>query len=257
MSSAAPSIERFGAGSEAVLFVHGWGQSAASLAPLAEVVADKSGVSSLVVNLPGFGQTTAPSEAWGIKEYQRWLKEFLANEGITSATVVGHSVGGKIAVSLAAENPGLVNKLVLIGASGLTRDRTRMQRYKISAIGALRSVIKKIDALFRLSIFKNWFVPRFASRDYLQAGEMLQTFIKIVNQDVTSEAMKLSVPTLLIWGGADEESHISVAKKFNSLIKNSQLVVLPQRDHFPFVGAGSHLIAYYINRFLRAEGSND
>ena len=81
---------------------------------------------------------------------------------------------------------------------------------------------------------------------------------KAVNEDVTEDAKKVSVPTFILWGEKDDETPVEMAYRFNELIKDSKLVVLPGKDHFPFLRDGAHPCAHHIKGFLKslkAEGN--
>ena len=252
MTNPSPVIERFGNGKDVVLFLHGWGQSVTSLTSLAEILADRAQgkLTCLVTEFPGFGTTPIPDGVWGLNEYCEWVHSILVSEGIKSAAVVGHSFGGKVAVALSAKHKNLIKKLVLIGASGLRPRISFRKAIRNRFISLLRSLLKRVDSLFGTALFRTWFVPRFASRDYLQSGLMKDIFVKTVNQSVEGEASSVTAQTLLLWGERDEESPLSVGERFRSLMSNARLVVLPHRGHFPFEGAGAHLCALYIHQLL-------
>jgi pimeloyl-ACP methyl ester carboxylesterase len=76
------------------------------------------------------------------------------------------------------------------------------------------------------------------------------TFIRTVTEDQASNAAAIGKPTLLLWGELDTETPVEMARRFHGLIADSSLVVVPGRDHYPFVGNGVHQCAEIINEFL-------
>lgn len=64
---------------------------------------------------------------------------------------------------------------------------------------------------------------------------MRQTFISIVNEDLTKHARFLRCKTLIVWGNKDRDTKLYMARKFNRLIKDSKLVILKDAGHFCFL----------------------
>ena len=102
-----------GAGPPVVL-VHGWLSSSRVWEPLAKKLAQNFTV--YMLDLPGFGGSDKPLSGYGLRPGSRLLHAFCAEFGITDAAVVGHDIGGDMAVKLAADYPDAVRKLVLVAA---------------------------------------------------------------------------------------------------------------------------------------------
>ena len=70
-------------------------------------------------------------------------------------------------------------------------------------------------------------LEKFGSDDYKQLNDIMkQTFVKVVNEDLSDDARKISIPTLLVWGKKDKDTPLYMGKTFNKLIKNSKLIIL-------------------------------
>ena len=67
---------------------------------------------------------------------------------------------------------------------------------------------------------------------------------------LTDIAKQISLPVLLLWGEADTETPVEMGYRYHSFFPNSQLITIPNRDHFMFQGEGSHLCSYYVDKFL-------
>ena len=144
----------------------------------------------------------------------------------------------------------LLDNLILISSAGI-KSKDYVLRAKIFTLKIAAKIFKFLDKLMGNDFFKNRFSKKFASPDYINAGEMKDIFIKIVNEDQENELNRVNVKTLLIWGDKDTETPIDMGKTFNKKIKNSRLVVLNGKDHFPFLEAGANLCAYHIKEFLK------
>jgi pimeloyl-ACP methyl ester carboxylesterase len=236
-----------------LLVLHGWAHSIQVVKPFAELLSDDFEVHLL--DLPGHGKTSAPAEVWAMEDFARCVKGYLDDQGISQVTMIGHSFGGKTSMKLASMYPELIQSLVLINSSGIPPIRPVGKRVKIFLISKLRSLVKLVDKSFNLSLFRSWFVPKFASPDYLNAGPMLKTFVRTVNEDLSEIMPKLNHPTLLLWGEKDTETPLEMGERFNELLPNSKLVVLKGKDHVPFQGAGAHQCAASIKKFLKKQPS--
>ncbi|MDQ4062935.1 MAG: alpha/beta hydrolase [Actinomycetota bacterium] len=100
-----------GAGPPVVL-VHGWLSSGRIWEPLAERLAQRFTVYTL--DLSGFGESDKPISGYGIRYGSRLLYAFCAHFGLTRAAVVGHDIGGAMAMKLAADHQDMVGHIVLV-----------------------------------------------------------------------------------------------------------------------------------------------
>jgi pimeloyl-ACP methyl ester carboxylesterase len=233
-----------------LVLLHGWGQSAAALQPLAELFAPICPV--YLVNFPGFGGVPAPETAWGTQEYAVWLRALLEKHGLKRAIFLGHSFGGRICLRLAADNAdGLVAGLLLCNSHGIRSQRTPMQELRFRAIGLLRSAVKFVDSCAKTSFYNSWFIPRFASADYKAAGALRQSFVKVVLEDQESSLGNIAVPCSLLWGARDTETPPELGRRIASGIKGSEYIELPGKGHNFLLGAGAHLCAYYLQAPLK------
>ncbi len=101
-------------GGPPVLLVHGWLSSSRVWERLAGRLAQRFTVYSL--DLAGFGESDKPLSGYGVRNGSRLLYAFCAHFGLTRASVIGHDLGGAMAVKLAADHPDVVGRLVLVCA---------------------------------------------------------------------------------------------------------------------------------------------
>ncbi len=231
-----------------LIMLHGWGQTMGSLWGLGDLFSKSRKV--YLIDLPGFGKSPKPPEDWDTEGYARCILQFMEEHKIEHADILGHSFGGRIAIRLAKLAPQRLNRIILINSAGLQRtiQGKALVRSKIAKTSA--QVCKFLDRSFGLSTFQEWHVPRFASRDYRNAGELKNIFVKTVNEDLSDIAKNIESPVLLLWGEKDAETPVEIAKRYADLIPKSTLVVLPGKDHFPFLNEGAHLCAYHILKFF-------
>ena len=101
-------------GGPPVVLVHGWLSSSRVWEALARRLAQRFTVYSL--DLTGFGDSDKPLTGYGVRNGSRLLYAFCAHFGLTRASVIGHDLGGNMAVKLAADHPDVVGRVVLVSA---------------------------------------------------------------------------------------------------------------------------------------------
>ena len=104
--------ERAGSGEPELLFVHGWCCDHTAFQPQFDHFARAHGVTAL--DLRGCGRSDLPEDGYEIPNFADDLVRFCAELGIVKPVVAGHSLGGMIAVELAARHPSVPRALVLV-----------------------------------------------------------------------------------------------------------------------------------------------
>ncbi len=231
-----------------VVVLHGWANSLETIRPLSLQLAQYTRVHA--IDLPGHGKTAPPDSVWGMEDFARVVREYLEAHNVQRAHFVGHSFGGKTSITLAAMYPERVAKLVLIGASGIRPKPTFKKRLRNQYLKFLRAFLRFKNTAWGEKLYREWYIPRYASRDYLNAGAMTRTFVKTVNQELHQELSRIENPALLLWGELDDESPPSVGMEMARLMKNAKFIELPNQDHFPFLGTSAPLVVKYIRDFL-------
>ncbi len=106
-------LER-GQGEETVVLIHGLGCSGADWA--FQVKALESRYRVIVPDLPGSGHSAPPAEGYSIEAFAAGLWRLLDHLGVSSTHIVGFSLGGAVALEMAASRPQSVPKLALINS---------------------------------------------------------------------------------------------------------------------------------------------
>lgn len=101
-------------GGPPVVLVHGWLSSSRIWEALARRLAQRFTVYTL--DLTGFGESDKPLTGYGVRNGSRLLYAFCAHFGLTRASVIGHDLGGNMAVKLAADHPDVVGRVVLVSS---------------------------------------------------------------------------------------------------------------------------------------------
>ncbi|WP_241031557.1 alpha/beta fold hydrolase [Rhodococcus koreensis] len=107
-----------------VVLLHGLGASNSSMLPvLADLASDHR---VICPDLPGFGSSAAPAWRYTPEQLHRWLRAFLDAVDARGAALIGHSLGGRVALELALRDPDAVTGLVLVCPAMAFRRRRRL-----------------------------------------------------------------------------------------------------------------------------------
>ncbi len=213
-----------------VLLLHGWGDTLSTFDALISALGNKR---FIAVDLPGFGGSELPTTSWDVSQYVQFVRHFLDKLSINQPDIlVGHSFGGRVAIKGVANQIIRPNKLVLIASAGVAiRNTARQGVFSILAkTGKFLTSIPPFS-LLRESL-KSQLYKLTGSTDYLKAGPMKETFLKVVREDLLVDAEKIKTPTLLVWGKDDTETTIAEAHILEKAITNSNLTIIPGAGHF-------------------------
>jgi pimeloyl-ACP methyl ester carboxylesterase len=223
--------DQWGSGPPRVLALHGWRRTHDDFAGVIGPSSAEGICDGIAVDLPGFGATPPPPEAWGSADYAALVARMLEGGGQGSpdapVVVLGHSFGGRVAVHLAASRPDLVRALVLTAAP----------------IARPGGATRKPPLPFRLvrSMSRVHLVPestlerarnKYGSPDYLAArGVMRQVLVRLLAERYDEQLAALRCGVELVWGDDDKEVPLSVAEAVVSAVPGAALTVCRGAGH--------------------------
>jgi pimeloyl-ACP methyl ester carboxylesterase len=216
----------------ALLLLHGWGASKELMTPVSERL---HGYRIVAPDLPGFGATPPPPQAWGVDEYAEWVIALLDRLGIERTHIVAHSNGGRVAIALAVAHPGRVGRLVLSDSAGIRPRHGLGYRWRVGTFKLLRAASEWMwlprgvrDLARRRAALRG-------SVDYRAAsGTLRASMVRLVNADLRPQLARLPASTLLIWGERDLDTPLSDARLMERLIPDAGLVVFDGCGHFAY-----------------------
>lgn len=206
-----------------VLVLHGWGASIDAVGSIVDGLA--GGFEVVAVDLPGFGDSDEPPEAWDVGAYARFVLGACDQLGLERFSLVGHSFGARIGIVLAATHPGRIARMVLTGAAGIRPKRKPSYYAKVSVAKAGRVVGAVGGAPGRR--LQDRMRRRVASSDWLEATEAMRgTFRRVIADDLSPHLPHIRASTLLVWGRRDEDTPLWMGRRMEAAIPDAGLVVL-------------------------------
>lgn len=213
-----------------LLFLHGWQDNLHSFDKVSNLLVKDYRV--VRVDLPGFGGSELPKEDWDLSRYVSFVADFIKKLNLDIYAIVGHSFGGRILIKGSASDTLKVEKIILIGSAGVANRKT-FRNYFFKFLAKLGKIFTLIPPfLFWRDFLRKKIYKMIGSRDYVKAGALRKTFVRVINEDLSLSAKKISYPTLLIWGKNDTETPVYQGEKLSNLIQNARLEILPDSGHF-------------------------
>jgi pimeloyl-ACP methyl ester carboxylesterase len=215
-----------GAPPSLVLALHGWAHTHADFDP---VLGGEHPLPAVALDLPGFGASPPPPEAWTTPAYAELVAEVaeeLTAAAGTPPVVLGHSFGGKVAVRLAARHPDLVRGLVLTGVPLLRLGPRPTPPVRFRLARSLHRVGLVSDA--RMEAARQ----RYGSSDYRAAqGVMRQVLVANLAETYDEDLAALRCPVALVWGDDDTAAPLAVAEEVAARVPGATLTVCPGAGH--------------------------
>ncbi|MFY9294927.1 MAG: alpha/beta hydrolase [Methylorubrum rhodinum] len=199
-----------------MILVHGLGMSSRYMIPLAEHLAPHLRI--YAPDLPGFGLSEKPSAALTVRQLADALSAWMQELGLGRAAVVGNSLGCEVLVELALVHPHRVDRLVL---QGPTPDPEA------------RGLARQVMGFFLIAPFERWSLAWVALTDYARSGvrRYLQALRSMVDNHIGQKALRVSQPTLVVWGTRDHIVPHEFVTSLAASLPQGRLAVIPGAAH--------------------------
>ncbi|WP_349260721.1 alpha/beta hydrolase [Actinocrinis sp.] len=238
----------------AVLLIHGIGDSSETWAPIVPGLARNHRV--IVPDLLGHGESDKPRGDYSIGGYANGMRDLLSVLGIDRVTLVGHSLGGGVAMQFAYQYPERTERIVLVATGGVGRQVTPLLRAAslpgaelLMAAMKLPTVRLQITAAVKLLQLSGLPLGRDAPEllrvldalpnadSRLAFGRTLRAVLDwrgqlgtLLDRCYLTEGM----PTMLMWGAKDPILPASHAWLAHVAMPGSRLELFTDTGHFPF-----------------------
>jgi len=249
-----------------VVFIHGLGSSGyMEWRRNLETTATRHRV--FAPDLPGYGRTDKPRARYTVPYFARFVSRYMEDRGLRSAALVGASLGGRVALEVALEQPRRVRKLVLVNTLGFGRPKVQMaqmayslvtvprvgeaaMRFARNALGWVSpNVIRRVVGRFAgstsdleetlddayLADLRDMYAENGFQSAYLSTIRSLVRAQALLggHHDVTRRLGELKIPVELIWGADDPLFPLAHAERAQAMIKGSRLAVIKGAGHTP------------------------
>ena len=222
---------------DAIVLLHGWGQNIEMMRMLGEPF--KENYRIIVIDFPGFGKSSEPKKVMDVGDYTSIVEKLLKNLKIENPILVGHSFGGRVSVKFASRNK--VKKVILLSPALRGHDKK----------GLKTKVLKFLKTVPGIKNLEGWAKDHIGSRDYKAASPIMkQVLVKTVNEDMSLDAKKIKVPTILIYGDMDSEVPEEDTKEYEKLIEDCGLILYEGCSHYAYLEKLNQTISI-IGNFIK------
>jgi pimeloyl-ACP methyl ester carboxylesterase len=246
-------IYRIAGSGPPVVLIHGMVNSSRHWEDVALRLADR--YTLIAPDLIGHGDSATPRGDYSLGAHAASIRDLLAVIGIDHATIVGHSLGGGVAMQFFYQFPQRTDRLVLVSSGGLGREVSPLLRGAAlpGAAAILRAAAHRrvLDGMW-------WSGQRLRDRGigtgvYLQAiaralrplerAGARKAFIQTLRSVIDVHGQRVSArdrlyllrgfPTLIVWGERDHTIPLAHGEEAHHAIPGSHFVTLPRAAHFP------------------------
>jgi len=239
-----------GEGADAAILIHGFGGDLNAWLFNHEALA--AGRRVFALDLPGHGESTKEVGAGTLDDLAQAVVAFMDSVGISAAHVAGHSLGGAVALALAAREPGRVRSLALLASAGLgpevdadyivgfvtAANRNALKPHLVKLFADASLVTRRmIDDLLKYKRLEGVDAClRLISEKFVSGGRQSAVW--------RDELPNLQQPALVVWGSDDQ---IIPASHASGLPPSVKAEVIPGRGHMIMMEAAGD-----VNRLLNA-----
>ena len=238
----------------AVLLIHGITSSSRTWRTVMPALAEHHTV--VAPDLLGHGRSAKPRGDYSLGGYASGLRDLMVALEIPSATVVGHSLGGGVAMQFAYQFPERVERLVLVDSGGLGSEVSLVLRaatlpgaeyvLPLLASGPLRGAGAALGSVLgRVGLRASADVRGMAEGfESLGDGAARRAFVHTARSVIDPAGQRVDatdrlylaehVPSLIVWGDRDRMIPVQHGRDAHELMPGSRLEVFPGAGHFPF-----------------------
>ena len=246
------AVRRAGSGPSIVL-IHGMAGSLDTWDPVFAQLAKSHDV--IAVDLPGHGTSSRSRDDYSLGSLAASVRDILDALEVKTATIVGHSLGGGIAMQFMYQFPERCERLVLVSSGGLGREVTPMLRaLAVPGAGLALAGVARIQHQRHVAAAGRWVRP-LAARFWNDLPYMLRQMatlddpetrrsflatihavIEVGGQGINAiDRLHLAsgLPTLIVWGDEDRMIPSGHGHAAADLIPGSRFELIPGAGHYP------------------------
>jgi len=222
-------------------------------------------------DLLGHGASAKPPGDYSLGAYANLLRDLLDALGQQQATIVGHSLGGGVALQFSYQFPERIDRLVLVSSGGLGREVHPILRAAALrgadvvlpwlSVGFDRSIARLVKAMghfgFRASVDLDETWRAFVA---LEEPAARRAFLQTVRGVIDLQGQRLSaddrlylaaeLPVMIVWGEKDPLIPVSHAYRAHEKMPNSRLEIFPGVGHYPHLDDPEKFAAILLD-FIR------
>lgn len=262
----------------ALLLIHGIGDNSTTWTSVHSKLAEHYTV--IAPDLLGHGLSDKPRADYSVAAYANGMRDLLSVLDVDKVTVVGHSLGGGVAMQFAYQFPQMLERLILIGAGGVTKDVNIALRFASLPIGGEALALLRLPLVMPVlhaagQILGGVLGPNGTASDINNALRILTDLPEPTASAAFTRTLRAvvdwrgqvvtmldrcylteSVPVQLIWGDRDVVIPVSHAHMAHAAMPGSRLEIFEGSGHFPFHDDPDRFVTL-VRRFIDSTDASD
>ena len=236
-----------------LVLVHGIAGTSATWDGVIPWLAERYSI--IAPDLLGHGQSSKPEGDYSLGAYANGIRDLLEALGHERSTLVGHSLGGGVAMQYSYQFPERCERLVLVSSGGLGRELHPLLR--AAALPGAEVVLPWLSVAGERSVGRLvHFLGGLGVRASADLEETWRSFVSLVDpgarrafihtvrgiidlqgQRVTANDrlyLAAALPVLIVWGARDPLIPVVHGREAHAQLPGSRLEVFPEAGHFPY-----------------------
>jgi pimeloyl-ACP methyl ester carboxylesterase len=237
-----------------LVLLHGIGDSSETWVPVIPALARNHLV--IAPDMLGHGHSDKPRADYSVAGFANGVRDLLGVLGINRATLVGHSLGGGVAMQFAYQFPERTERLVLVGSGGAGPEVSiGLRALALPGAQAVLALLKLPTARWQISFavgllraLDTPFAPDapdlLRAVDSMPDGTARAAFVRSLRAVVDWRGQVITMldrcylaagmPTMLVWGSRDALVPVRHGHRAHAAMPGSRLEVFEGAGHFPF-----------------------
>lgn len=243
---------------DTLVFIHGFGGNKDTWNRLVNALDDR--YHFIVIDLPGHGESVSiKTLGYTITQQAERVHIFLKAKHINDFYLLGHSMGGAVALRYIEQHQDNLRALILIDSMGMVQTKSDgVKLVERSDKNPLYDVCTKerLDTLLSYSVYKPPYIPDIIHEALLLEKCERRDLEKVIYEEMYKDvnlsdvAQNIQLPTLILWGDKDRMTHVDDATLFHHTIKGSKLHIFQDTGHVPLL-EDPEKTADVIDTFIR------
>lgn len=242
-----------GSGEKVLLFVHGlssnmaaWNKNLATL---------KEGFTTIAIDLPGYGKSSKSTNHYSMADYACFINEFIRKKELKNVSLIGHSMGGQVAIHTVLKHPENFERLILIAPAGIetfTPQEANVLKTSYTAEMVENATEDQIRNNFKMNFYEFPADAEFMVKDRIamkgasdfkeHSKIIINNIAAMLDEPVLEDLNEIKIPVLMIFGKEDalipnryfhpDQNLLTLSQTAKNQLPQLEVKIIEKAGHF-------------------------